>query len=167
MTDFINNIAVDLDIYNKWPGAIEDCSIMYVGPKNNYLHHIFLIKEKDGFPAKNIIISDSLPFIPEILARLSFYIEENKDAPVTNLFVNEELRSQGVGKFLCIISRTWVAENLDAKIYSPENERSPEVQNILIDIAIEYNEDSIKIMTLDGEYKTIDEITDLEKELGI
>jgi len=167
MTNYINNIAVDLNIYDNWPEPIKNCCAVYVPPIDNDLHHLFIINEKDGFLAKNVIESYELPRIPEVLALINFRINENQEAPVQGLMVKENIRDSGVGKFLCILTRTWVAENLNAKIYSPENDRSIEVEKILIDIALEYNENSIKLATTDGEYKTIDQIEDLNTELGI
>jgi hypothetical protein len=155
MTDYINNIAVDLDIYNNWPEPIKDCAAIFIPENDESAAQLAIINSTDGHPKGQITPADELPsnYHARILWR-----ENGVDALVYGLEVKDSLQNLGIGKFLCILARTWVAENFGARIISPESFRAQNVENILKKIAVEYEEDSIMLQTQNGDYKSFGEI---------
>lgn len=165
MTDYINNIAVDLDIYSKWPEELKDMSIVFVPKTDQNPYNLIIVSASDQYPAKQVVELEEFPdthFHGRIL-----WIIDGEKAPVSGIFIEPEYRNHGVAKFLCILARTWVAEKFNVKIFSPELFRTGEVEEILKSIAIEYNEKDLVVRTVDGEYKPFGEINDLQEELGV
>lgn len=165
MTDYINDIAVDLDIYSKWPEKIKDLGIVYVPEDSDNPNNLILVRSSDEYPAMEITELLDFPET-EFLGRI-MWKNFGDLSPVSGLVITEEYQDIGVAKFLCVLARTWVAEKFNSKIYAPEEFRSIEVEEILKQIAVEYNEQSLVVKTIDGEYKVFSEISDPEQELGV
>lgn len=164
MTDYINNIAVDLDIYSKWPEELKNKCIVFVPETDENPNNLIIIESSEQYPERQVIELENFPdayFYGRIMWRT-----DGENAPVSGIFIEPEYRNQGIAKFLCVLARTWAAEKFNVKIFSPELFRTEEVEQILKQIAIEYDEKDLVVRTSDGGYKPFGEIVNIEKELG-
>lgn len=162
MTDFIDNIAVDLDIYNKWPDEIKYSWAGVYQEDGIDISLLYIIQTEEFLP-RTVQKLDRLPDMENVVAYISWFNDEI-NVSVSALYVNPDFRENGIGKFICILARTWVAENLGLKIYASTYSRTAEVESILLNIALEYNEDTLVVKTNDGEYK---EFSEVDKETEI
>jgi hypothetical protein len=153
MKNFINGIQIDETIYDNWPEALKDCAAVYVPEKTDSPHNLIIIKSSETYPSQTIKELEEFPE-EKIIARI-LWVEDEKNAPVVGLEVNEDYQNMGVGTFLCILARTWVAEKFSVSIMAPEFYRSPPVEQILKTIVNDYKEETILLRTSDGKYKTL------------
>lgn len=139
MTDFIDDIPVDLSIYDNWPEIIQDCAAAHYQEDMVSPSYLFIVKNM-GFEPQSINELDSLDGINSI-ARMAWREDEEKYYAF-ELYVEPEYRNNGVGTFLSVLTRTWSADKMGKRAI-PNGFMSESIINLLENIKEEYKLDDV------------------------
>lgn len=137
-------IIIDESIYNSWPSVLDGCFIVIDEDKSKD-NVMLLVVKSSLYPESSINNIDSFKeyYNDQVMAYMKWwYDQENSVALVTAINVNEKYRNNGIATFLCILSRTWVAENREMKISAEDGSVFPEVKHILDNIIDKYGENT-------------------------
>lgn len=134
MTDYIDDIPVDFSIYENWPEIIKNCAAVHFKETTILPSYLFIVKGM-GLTPKSINEIDTLDGVNAV-ARISWR-EDDERCYAFELYVDPEYRGQGVGTFLSILTRTWVADKLGKRAI-PNAPLSDQVSSILNHIKQEY-----------------------------
>lgn len=139
MTDFIDDIPVDLSVYNNWPEIIQNCAAAYYHGNHISPSYLFIVKNM-GFDPRSINELDSLDGVNAV-ARIAWREDDNKYYAF-ELYVDPEYRNQGVGTFLSVLTRTWAADKMGKRAI-PNGFMSEDIINLLDNIKEEYELDDV------------------------
>ena len=136
--EYIDGIAIDPDIYNNWPAALEESWIGFF-PGSEDTPACFIVAV-DGVTKKQIIELSTLPdvYCP---AKMNVWTPENNQATmlVYGIWVQPEWRLKGVASFLLVIARTWLAETQGVKLMAQQTNLNSESSATLQAVQNRYN----------------------------
>lgn len=139
--DYLNDIAIDTDVYDHWPEVINDCWAAYF-PGSALAPASMAIINTSAHSARTVVeIESDRPISDGNIARLIFSFSDRENdnrAFIHGVFVEDDFRLQGVATFLVVLTRTWVAQTLGKSIVAITGSASPDALGIIAKIHSTY-----------------------------
>lgn len=136
--EYIDGIAIDPNIFNNWPTALEETWIgFFPGTEENSA--CFFVGVDDSANKKIIELLD----LPDVYcpAKMNVWTpEDDKNIMlVYGIWVQPEWRRRGVASFLLVAARTWLAETKGVKLMAQQTNLNSESSATLQAVQNRYN----------------------------
>lgn len=136
--EYIEDIAIDPDIYNNWPAALQKSWIGFF-PGSGDTAACFIVGV-DESANKQVVELSTLPnvYCP---AKMNIFAPEGQNDVmlVYGIWVQPEWRLKGVASFLLVVARTWLAETQGVKLMVQQKSLNSESSATLQSVQNRYN----------------------------